>query len=93
MADVTRFPSIAPTGPNAELVTVLEDLLAAARAGTIQGMAFAVTERNGNQITGWTKMPPRASVFALLGGLDYLRFRLMREELAASPEQPLPWSS
>jgi hypothetical protein len=44
-------------------------------------------------MSGWTTMPPRTSVLALLGGLDYLRYRLMREELEAAPEQPVPWSS
>jgi hypothetical protein len=93
MAEVKSFPSIAPTGPNEELVSLLESLLASAKEGKIQGMAFAAAERNGDLVTGWTKMPPRANVFALLGGLDYLRFSLMREELEEAPEKPLPWSS
>jgi hypothetical protein len=93
MADIKAFPVVSPTGPHPELVALLEQLLAAAKAGALQGMAYAVAERNGNVVTGWTAMPAQTTGFALLGGLEYLRFRIIQEELTPSPEHAPPWAS
>ncbi len=91
MADVKVFPTIVPLEPNAELVRLLEDLLHAAQQGKIRGMAYAVVQHTGDLVTGWNTLPSRANVFTLLGGLDYLRFRVMQEQLIEAPESPLPW--
>lgn len=42
-----------PGEPVDDVIEVLEDLLARAKAGDLTGIAYALTEKDGKQGTGW----------------------------------------
>lgn len=70
----TVTPIVAKAEPNEQLVSDLRELLERAEAGEIVAGALAVVARDDVVTTCYTSNTKR---FALLGGVSYLKFRLM----------------
>ncbi len=61
--------------PDGDLIALLEDTLAKARAGEVSSVALAVVYRNGNTGDGWSTLPNMA---LQLGAVATLQYRLAR---------------
>lgn len=60
---------------NEELVTMLETLLAQARAGEVRSCAFAAVMNDGASRTGWAHDPVSNNIFTELGVIENLKIR------------------
>jgi hypothetical protein len=77
MTNVISLDGRPPVGAvNGEVVEVLEELLARARAGSIVGLMYATIRSDGTSGNGWTNVPAGMSHAS---GLVHLNYRFGKE--------------
>lgn len=96
MADVTRIdrrpfdPTVAEPQAAAvpEVIEVLEDALAEARAGRVTAVALAIVRPEGGTCDQWGMQSGR--VHELMASITYLQHRYTADVLSESEQEPGP---
>ena len=66
--------------PREQLIDQIENLLVNAKSGELTGMAAVSIWQGGNLSYGWS-LPPNPPIRTILGELDFLRHRLIDDEI------------
>lgn len=67
--------------PNLRAVALLEELLARAKEGSLQGFAMVTVLTGGEYSSGFCFDPWDIDVFGLIGMTEYLKTRLIQESV------------
>jgi len=81
MGEPTKLVSISGGEPNASIVEALELLLADAKLGRIRDMAYVTLCQDGMVGTQYLVDPLRSDIFRVLGGVEYLKHRVITESV------------
>lgn len=81
MTDISKTPPVlqlvrTKTEPDADMIANMDRVIETIRGGEVTGLAVVFTFRDGSVGTVFNRTD-EGSLFALMGGVDYLRSRIM----------------